>query len=264
MTILRALAAALFAAILMSGCATMMGVPGRDAAFDAYINSNRFDGQVSAESDETAALRRRAEAAERREQEALAIAREASNRLEERETWNPEAELAQSYSAPRLAAAIMSPSQVMPRTGAVMYVDRLPPMTAREDTIQIRCNGSGTCRSWLLVLLGNELPSVSMDGQHPYPMRVRIGEATTAFHLLPPGSTGYIVPDQPSYTVIRVVAFEGDPFSATGLRFKGVATIDGYHAAHPFGRMFTDAGVIDAGGHVEAVKELLLRIAPLP
>ncbi len=196
--------------------------------------------------------------AEADEVEAREIAKEALRRNDERDLSD---ERPVSYADSRGSrGSYGSPTQVIPSSEAVMYVDRLPPGYTTQDVISVRCNGSGSCRSWILVILGNELPSVPMDGQHPFPQRVRIDEADASFHLLPPGSTGYIVPDRASYEVIRVVAFESSPFAEQGLWMNGVSTIRGNRAKNPRGQFITDAGVTRSGGAVEAVKALLLRI----
>ncbi len=199
--------------------------------------------------------------AEADEAEALEVAKEALRRNDERDLSD---ERPVSYADSRsMGGSYGSPTQVIPSSEAVMYVDRLPAGFTKQDVISVRCNGSGSCRSWILVILGNELPSVPMDGQHPFPQHVRIGEVDASYHLLPPGSTGYIVPDRSSYEVIRIVVFEGSPLSAQGLRMTGVKTIRGKHAASPHGRFFTDAGASDSGGAFEAVGALLLRITRL-
>jgi hypothetical protein len=198
--------------------------------------------------------------AEAKEAEAREIAKEALRRNDKRELSD---ERPTSGYAMTMSGALGSPTQVIPTSEAVMYVDRLPPGVHEQDTLRVRCNGSGSCRGWILVILGNELPSVPMDGQHPFPQRVRIGDVEASFHLLPPGSTGYIVPDKSSYSVIRLVRFEGSPTLASGLWMKGVATITGNRANDPRGKFITDAGVSDSGGAIEAVQALLLRISSL-
>ena len=154
--------------------------------------------------------------------EALAIAREA---MEEADA---------AFVAPLLVGA---PTQRVPSSGAVVYVDQLPPGVAVEDTIRFE---SSDDRGWLVLMLGNELPSLPLNGQQPFPMAVAIDGVNTTVYVVPPGSTGYVVPDRSSYEVIRLVRFEGSAFSASGLRFAGVKFVRDRHAHFPHGRLLTD------------------------
>lgn len=180
--------------------------------------------------------------------EALAIAREAAARLEEADA---------TFAAPFLAGA---PTQRVPSSQAVVYVDQLPPGVAIEDTIRFTSDDG---RGWLVIMLGNELPSLPLNGQQPFPMNVDLDGIRTTMFVVPPGSTGYVVPDRSSYEVIRLVRFEGSALSASGLRFAGVKFVRDYHARHPHGRLFTDSGFNRTGGEVDAVKAVLLQSAPL-
>ena len=199
--------------------------------------------------------------AEADEAEALEVAKEALRRNAGPQLADERRPL--SYADSRgMGGSYGSPTQVIPSSEAVMYVDRMPAGFTKQDVISVRCNGSGSCRSWILVILGNELPSVPMDGQHPFPQHVRIGEVDASYHLLPPGATGYIVPDRSSYEVIRIVTFDGSPLAAQGLRMSGVSVIRGSRAENPHGQFLTDAGVTKKGGALEAVAALLIRIAP--
>ncbi len=200
--------------------------------------------------------------AEADEAEALEVAKEALRRNAGPQLADERRPL--SYADSRgMGGSYGSPTQVIPSSEAVMYVDKMPAGFTTEDVIRVGCYGPSTCRSWILVILGNELPSVPMDGQHPFPQRVRIGDAEASFHLLPPGSMGYIVPDKMSYDVIRIVTFEGSPLSEQGLRMSGVYAIRGNRAENPHGKCLSDVGATNRGGVFEAVAALLLRIAPL-
>ena len=112
-------------------------------------------------------------------------------------------------------------------------------------------------------MLGNELPSLPLNGGQPFPMAVAIDGVNTTVYVVPPGSTGYVVPDRSSYEVIRPVRFEGSALSASGLRFAGVKFVRDRHAHFPHGRLLTDSGFNRMGGEVDAVKAVLLQSRPL-
>lgn len=199
--------------------------------------------------DELAREREARRQAEADAAEALSIAREAAARLEEADA---------AFAVPLLMG---SPTQRVPHSSAVMYVDRLPPGMASEDVLTVSCNGTGSCRSWLLVMIGNEPASLSLNGQQPFPMRVNIDGVFTTLSLLPPGSRGYVAGVE-GETTVRLVVFEGSPTDASGLRFAGVK-----HESGPrlrlTGAYKTDAGFQRFGGEVDAVKAILLQSRPL-
>lgn len=188
-------------------------------------------------------------AAEADAAEALAIAREATVRLEE----------ADNSFVPLLMGG--SPTQRVPHSSAVMYVDRLPHGMASEDVLTVSCNGTGSCRSWLLVMIGNEPPALALSGQQPFPVRVNIDGVFTTLSLLPPGSRGYVAGVE-GETTVRLVVFEGSPTDANGLRFAGVKTESGPRLRLS-GAYKTDAGFQRFGGEVDAVKAILLQARPL-
>lgn len=268
----RALIVALLTITAGAGCAhTSVERRIDDAVYAALVNGGVFDeetGTTASDSTVERDLREQLAAAGARATEAEDIAREAVTRLDRADRLVEESEVitAAYPSRPYGAGASAyrgSPTQVIPTSGAVMYIDRLPPGLTARDTLQVRCNGSGSCRTWLLVILGNELPSEPMDGQHPHAQRVDLGGIDAEFHLLPPGATGYIVPDNSGYEVIRIAVFEGNPLMAAGLRYTGVATYRGDAARRPTGRFLTDAGRSHLGGDHEAVRALLARIRGL-
>lgn len=201
--------------------------------------------RLRAELEVERAARRQAEADAA---EALSIAREAAARLEE----------ADDSFVPLLMG---SATQRVPHSSAVMYVDRLPPGMASEDVLTVSCNGTGSCRSWLLVMIGNEPATLPLNGQQPSPLRVSIDGVRTTLSLLPPGSRGYVAGVE-GETTVRLVVFEGSPTDANGLRFAGVK-----HESGPrlrlVGAYKTDVGFRRYGGEVDAVKAILLQSRPL-
>ena len=164
--------------------------------------------------------------------------------------------------AARADATLMgAPTQRVPHSESIVYVDQLPPGVSVEDTIRFE---SSDDRGWLAIMLGNDGLSVPLNGQWPFPMRtVLLDGVTTSLFLVPPGSTGYVVPSRLSYEVIRIVRFEGSALSASGLRFAGVKFVRNAWARQPHGRMFTDGGFLRSGGEVDAVKAMLIQSRPL-